>query len=78
MHIWEWNSMTIAAIDVCSYPGRLPGEGSSKPWQVCVHGKVTVYGLPPSQACRSAAYLLQNQAAISAGWTEDSSWGCDK
>ena len=51
--------------------GQIPFKASKQPWQFCVHGDVSVTGLPPSQPCIGAAFLLQNMAAIAAGWTGD-------
>ena len=54
--------------------GQTPFEASKQPWQFCVHGNifvVSVAGLPPSQPCTRANFLLQNMADVTAGWTED-------
>ena len=47
--------------------------GLQQPWQLVVHGGRGVQGLPASQQTKQA-YLLQNQAARAAGWTEDTDW----
>ena len=59
----------VLAVSGCS--GQVPFQASIQPWQFCVHGNVSVAGLPPSQPCTGATYLLQNRAAIAAGWSED-------
>ena len=54
--------------------GQTPFQASMQPWQFCVHGNVffvRVAGLPPSQPCTRANFLLQNSAAVAADWTED-------
>ena len=58
-------------LNMSGYSGQVPFKASKQPWQFCVHGDVSVTGLPVSQPCTSAAFLLQNRAAIAAGWTED-------
>ena len=59
----------VLAVSGCS--GQIPFQNSKQPWQLCVHGDVEVRGLPASQQCSKATYLLQNKAAIIAGWTEE-------
>ena len=60
----------VLAVSGCT--GRIPFQASEQPWQFCVHGSsVSVTGLPPSQPCTGATFLLQNRAAIAAGWTEE-------
>ena len=54
-----------------NYPGHLPFEASGCPWQLEVHGQIELVGFPPSRKCKHAAYMLQNQAAMRAGWTEN-------
>ena len=48
--------------------GQTPFQASEQPWQFCVHGNVGVAGLPASQPCTRAIFLLQKRAAIVAGW----------
>ena len=52
-------------------PGHLPFEASGRPWQIKVHGQIELLGFPPSRKCKHAACMLQNQAAMRAGWTEN-------
>ena len=59
-------------IVVRGFPGKLPFQGHSQPWQLAVYGEgVKVRGLPASCPCKRAAYLLQNQAAVAAGWADE-------
>ena len=71
MHL-KSQSVDPCSVSILGFPGLLPHELSGKPWQFCVLGNVKVFGLPSSQRCRPGVYLLQNKAAILAGWTEES------
>ena len=51
------------------YPGHLPCH--FRPWQLEVRGQIQLHGFPTSLKCKHAAYLLQNQAVMLAGWTEN-------
>ena len=62
-------SPSACSLGILGCPGY-PFQNIGKPWQLCVHGEVCVEGLPSSQPCSPARYLLQNKAAAAAGWSE--------
>ena len=64
---------SVVVVHVLGFPGMLPYGDTGQPWQFWMHGDVAVHGLPPSDKCKTAAYLLQNQAAKS-GWQDTVTW----
>ena len=57
-------------ISVQGFPGCLPFDDVGRPWQFIIYGQGDVYGLPGTQQCSEATYMLQNKAAAAAGWTD--------
>ena len=63
----------------CPDGGLAPFTGTELPWQLCIDDggeysdHASIVGLPASQPCReqTLAYFLQNDAARSAGWTQE-------
>lgn len=61
---------TSVHLQLCDVPDHLPFEGLGLPWQLEIVGTAVLEGFPASQKSCKAAFLLQNAAAVSAGWTE--------
>ena len=57
-------------VEVRGFPGCLPFDDAGKTWQFVVLGQGKVHGLPTSQLRDISTYLLQNEAATAAGWTD--------